>query len=1029
MIEQLKNIPALKLCLFIATLLLLVGAVGAAAPEAAFSGTPISGTAPLAVDFADESTGSPTGWAWFFGDESYTQAWTEQTAGAGWSGRGGFSMVAMPDSSIILMGGINGFDNTKEVYLENDTWRSTDYGNTWTLVNAHSGWPARYAHNSVVTPDGMIVLMGGMGFNENITFFNDTWQSADYGNTWTQVNTDAGWSARYFSASVAMPDGMIVLMGGRDDSGTLKNDVWQSADNGNTWTLVNANAAWSGRSVHTAVAMPDGSIILMGGWDDTSALNDIWRSADNGATWTLVNADPKWPARQAPVAVTMPDGSILLMGGYADNDNYLNDLWRSTDDGTTWTLVNANAGWPARSHQSGVAMPDGSIVLMGGQDGNSSYNDTWRLQPAGSTDPNPTHTYTAAGSYTVTLQVCNADGYTRTTRDITVTPPPPITAFSGTPTSGTAPLTVAFSDASTGATGRAWFFGDETYSQAWTEQNASSGWSKRTLHTSVAMPDGTIVLMGGWDGSSGLNDTWTSTDTGATWTLVNASAGWSKRTVHTSVVTPDGSIILMGGHDGTTYLNDTWRSTDDGATWTLVNPACGWSARAEHTSVAMPDGRIILMGGWDGSSGLNDTWTSTDTGATWTLVNASSGWLKRFGHTSVVTPDGTIVLMDGAVFDPDFEGYTGIYDVWTSRDDGATWMLVNEDSSPDPRESKPHRGTLAMPDGSILLMGGDGAMGAWNDLWRSTDDGATWTLVNEDCGWPGRTHPCSVAMPDGSIVLMGGRSLNDTWRLQPAGSTDPNPTHTYTAAGTYPVTLQTFNTGGYDTLSQTGYITVTSPARGGDDGDSDGPSIAPAAQLSTAKDVTVNGKSAVSRVNVTGTGISRLIVTGTVLSALPDGVSPAQGSVFQYIDLIPARYTNITGATVTFTVPVSWLEEQNLSPADIVMYHYNGTEWTALPTMAGNTINGQVTFTAISPGFSLYAVSGVAQTPAEPTTVPTPAETAPPATPAPTSEQTTAVPISQPAPGLPLSMIAIGGVVVLALIGGGYLVRRWWIQR
>lgn len=106
MIDRLKNRSALKVCLFIVTLLLLVGFAGAAAPEAAFSGTPISGTAPLTVDFTDESTGIPTGRAWFFGDESYTQAWTEETGDSQWSGRGGASIAAMPDGSIILTGGI-----------------------------------------------------------------------------------------------------------------------------------------------------------------------------------------------------------------------------------------------------------------------------------------------------------------------------------------------------------------------------------------------------------------------------------------------------------------------------------------------------------------------------------------------------------------------------------------------------------------------------------------------------------------------------------------------------------------------------------------------------------------------------------------------------------------------------------------------------------------------------------------------------------------------------------------------------------
>lgn len=38
------------------------------APTANFTGTPTSGTAPLSVVFTDTSTGSPTSWAWDFGD-------------------------------------------------------------------------------------------------------------------------------------------------------------------------------------------------------------------------------------------------------------------------------------------------------------------------------------------------------------------------------------------------------------------------------------------------------------------------------------------------------------------------------------------------------------------------------------------------------------------------------------------------------------------------------------------------------------------------------------------------------------------------------------------------------------------------------------------------------------------------------------------------------------------------------------------------------------------------------------------------
>ena len=62
---------------------------------------------------------------------------------------------------------------------------------------------------------------------------------------------------------------------------------------------------------------------------------------------------------------------------------------------------------------------------------------------------------------------------------------------------------------------------------------------------------------------------------------MNASAGWSARYGHSSVVMPDGSIVLMGGYDNGSYKNDVWRSTDNGATWTQVNASAGWSARYE----------------------------------------------------------------------------------------------------------------------------------------------------------------------------------------------------------------------------------------------------------------------------------------------------------------------------------------------------------------------------------------------------------------------------------------------------------------
>ena len=73
---------------------------------------------------------------------------------------------------------------------------------------------------------------------------------------------------------------------------------------------------------------------------------------------------------------------------------------------------------------------------------------------------NPSHRYTSAGTYTVNLTVTNAGGSNSQLRSnyisVSASPSAPVAAFTGTPLSGTAPLTVTFTDSSTGSGISAW---------------------------------------------------------------------------------------------------------------------------------------------------------------------------------------------------------------------------------------------------------------------------------------------------------------------------------------------------------------------------------------------------------------------------------------------------------------------------------------------------------------------------------------------------------------------------------------------
>lgn len=123
--------------------------------------------------------------------------------------------------------------------------------------------------------------------------------------------------------------------------------------------------------------------------------------------------------------------------------------------------------------------------------------------------------------------------------------------------------------------------------------------------------------------------------------------------------------------------------------------------------------------------------------------------------------------------------------------------------------------------------------------------------------------------------------------------------------------------------------------------------------------------------NIANTGGSIAItfnssVSGTI-SVVSSQTLPASapsapnGKIATYYDVNLSGFSNanISSATWNFGVARSFVSGLGLSPTNVVMYHYTGGQWQSLKTTRGTDNTTNYNFSAVTTGFSPFAVSVV----------------------------------------------------------------------
>jgi len=785
---------------------------GPTGPFANFTGTPLSGISPLIVNFTDTSTGTITNWSWDFGDTGSSTAQNPQHT---YTSAGTYTVeltVTGPDGNDI---------ETKVGYVTVSTPPPPGVGDgSFELQTAGatpaSPWGIEFGTGHVISPSG---VSSDNGMPTDGTQWCEL--AADSTNNGTPPSNPGGvtnpplggagitQSFSYTAGQTELNFSAAFLR--NEDPSSTYND-WMSVDVTDGSTTVNLYykdtfSATSGTSAKYGYAMTPVEAVL-------ADLATLFPSSTTSTLFTLT----------AVVSNGTDD--------FQDSKGYIDDVFMS--GGAPVAPVAEFSGTPTTGTAPlNVAFTDqstGSVTSWVWTFGDGSF----------STSQNPNYNYTVPGTYTVSLTVTGPGGndVESKTNYISVATPGPVSAFSGTPTTGTAPLNVAFTDQSTGGvTSWLWTFGDGSFS---TSQNPNYNYTvpgtytvsltatgpggndleTKTNYISVATPAPVAEFSGTpTTGTAPLNVAFTDQSTGSVtswlWTFGDGSFSTQQNPNYNYTVPGTYTVTLTatgpGGNDFETKTN--YITVNDPAPVAAFSgtPTTGTAP----LNVDFTDASTGTVTSWSWSFG--DTGTSTaqnpshiyTSPGTYTVTLTATGPGGSDGETKTnyitVSEPAPVAEFSGTPT----SGTAPLNAAFTDLSTGlvTSWLWTFGDGSFSTQQNPNYNYTVPGTYTVTLTATGPGG----NDLETKTN----YITVNEPApvaefsGTPATgTAPLNVAFTDQST----GSVTSWLWTFGDGSfSTSQNPNYNYTVSGTYTVTLTASGPGGNDLETKTDYITVNDP--------------------------------------------------------------------------------------------------------------------------------------------------------------------------------------------------------------------------